>query len=78
MKLFALLAVVLAGCASNPGPLRLHTTHPASPDAAQVPYVAETNSLMAITHLVDVRKPAQPATGVHEHGHEGHERKGTP
>jgi hypothetical protein len=76
MKLFPLLAVLLAGCASNQGPLRLHTTHPAHPDAAQVPYVAETNSLLAITNSVEVQKPAQPVAGEHEH--EGHEKKGTP
>ena len=78
MKLFPLFAVVLVGCVGNPEPLRLNSAHPASPDAEQTPYVAERNTLLAITNAIDVRRPARTEGGEQEHGHEGHEKKGKP
>ena len=78
MKLFPIFAVVLAGCASSPESLHLNSAHPASPDAEQTPFVAEHNALLAITNSIDVRSPARTAGGEHEHGQEGHEKKGKP
>jgi len=72
MKLFPLFAVVLAGCVSSPEPLRLDTTHPANPDAAQAPYVAEHNTLLAVTNSIAVATNAAPAA---EHEHDKHKAK---
>lgn len=68
MKFLSILAFALAGCMSNPGPQQLATSHPANPEAAQTPYVAETNTLLAITNVVVTAKPAGNADQ-HEHEH---------
>jgi hypothetical protein len=68
MKYLLILALALAGCVSSSGPQRLATSHPANPDAAQAPYIRETNELLTITNAVTTAKPAEKADQ-HENEH---------
>jgi hypothetical protein len=68
MKTLPILALALAGCVSSPGPQPLATSHPAHPDAAQVPYARGRNELLSITNLVTTAPPAGQSEQ-HEHEH---------
>ena len=71
--LIPLLALAIAGCASEPLP-DSSASHPANAQAAQGTFPPLMPMLMNATNLVMVKPVTEPAPE-HQHGHEAHEPK---
>lgn len=72
--LTSLLALGVAGCASNPTPSDSSDSHPANAHAEQGTVLPPVPMLMNVTNMVMVKPVTEPAPE-HQHGHEKHEAK---